>query len=168
MHPFADEMSSSSRNRTGMRKGTRSCYECRKRKVRCIFTYHSTTCEGCTAKGRRCTEQKREMLGDVLETKDSLRERIARLESIIEASRSSNGNTSVVPLSSSEDGPSSSGEVPTKSDKAGYQTPLIAKHSPGDSPQSIDPIVTLFDNAIVCLISNSNVAKLNTQTVETA
>jgi hypothetical protein len=62
--------------------------------VRCVFAQNSATCEVCTAKGRRCTEQRREMFGDTLETKERLKERIARLESVIEASRSESSNVS--------------------------------------------------------------------------
>ncbi|EPE25581.1 Zn2/Cys6 DNA-binding protein [Glarea lozoyensis ATCC 20868] len=131
------EASNSSRDieRLGkaMRKGTRSCYECRRRKVRCIFGGRdSTTCDGCASKGKACIEQRRELLGKSgPESKDSLRERIAKLEAIIEASRSDNN--------SSIDGAVSDSRLNDDAER-----PYLGNHS----PQSIDPIVTLFDNAI--------------------
>lgn len=76
-----------SESRRAMRKGTRSCYECRKRKVRCIFSKDSSVCEGCALRGKRCIEQSRDLLQDQgLESKESLKERVARLEAIIQAS----------------------------------------------------------------------------------
>ena len=73
--------------RRAMRKGTRSCYECRKRKVRCIFGKNSSICEGCALRGKRCVEQSRELLQEsALESKESLKERITRLEAIVHAS----------------------------------------------------------------------------------
>jgi len=167
----------------GMRKGTRSCYECRKRKVRCIFAPESSTCQNCKTKNKICTEQRRELLHTSgIETKDSLRKRIAQLEALLEASRIGNGITdddndivttplgqstgsslaivgtdSSTPLArsnsndmsissrqpSSATPPSSLSPIATKS-KTSPQV-SVDKHS----PQSIDPIVTLFDNAIV-------------------
>ncbi|KAN0115497.1 putative Zn(II)2Cys6 transcription factor [Hyaloscypha variabilis] len=41
------------------RKGTRSCTECRRRKVRCIrFTEDSEVCRGCEERGSTCTPQR--------------------------------------------------------------------------------------------------------------
>lgn len=76
-----------SESRKAMRKGTRSCYECRKRKVRCIFGKNSPVCEGCALRGKRCIEQNRDLLQDQgLESKESLKERVVRLEAILQAS----------------------------------------------------------------------------------
>ncbi|TGO50574.1 hypothetical protein BOTNAR_0388g00080 [Botryotinia narcissicola] len=82
--------------RKGMRKRTHSCYEYRKRKVRCIFTKESTICGNCELKGRRCTEQRRDLIqaGNV-DTRESLREKIKRLEALIEEyGRKSSSTTS--------------------------------------------------------------------------
>ena len=40
-----------------MRKGTHSCVECRKRKVRCILAANASACEGCVARDLRCVDQ---------------------------------------------------------------------------------------------------------------
>ena len=40
-----------------MRKGTKSCSECRRRKIRCIFKEGSPLCEGCTTRGSQCVGQ---------------------------------------------------------------------------------------------------------------
>lgn len=59
-------MSSSRENRShGMtskqrklRKGTRSCWECKRRKARCVFSEgDNTTCVGCSRRGNKCVDQ---------------------------------------------------------------------------------------------------------------
>ncbi|MCJ1451367.1 hypothetical protein MMC28_001703 [Mycoblastus sanguinarius] len=40
-----------------MRKGTRSCIECRERKVRCIFSSGASKCDDCIRRDRQCIEQ---------------------------------------------------------------------------------------------------------------
>jgi len=137
--------------RKAMRKGTRSCYECRIRKIRCIFAKDATICDGCTSRGETCTEQRRELLQEAaLDNRESLRARIARLEGIIQASNIEIKAASAVPRAIpserlSTDAPSSSFINNSTSDTS----TLIDKAS----PQSIDPIVTLFDNAIVRISS---------------
>ncbi|KAM0178045.1 hypothetical protein ACHAPC_008617 [Botrytis cinerea] len=148
----------------GMRKGTHSCYECRKRKVRCIFTKESTICGNCELKGRRCTEQRRELIqaGNV-DTRESLREKIKRLEAVIEDYRRKSSSTAPDVVDENvnielgnvrEDKPSS--ESPP-SELGAKRTPVSTPSSLGTgtsasvdktSSQDIDPIITLFDNAI--------------------
>lgn len=144
-----------------MRKGTHSCYECRKRKVRCIFAKDSKTCEGCDAKGRICTEQRRELLQTSgVETRETLKQKVARLEGIIQASGLSSGviTSNVEQLAVSlgghqdEVGAASPSSSPTSA-LAPVSTPsstdIVTVTMSTDSPQNIDPLVTLFDNAIV-------------------
>ncbi len=154
--------------RKGMRKGTRSCYECRIRKIRCLFAKDATICEGCTSRGKRCTEQRRELLQEAaLDNRESLRARIARLEAVIQASNidveaASTAPRAVLSVGAGTGlGSSSSTSIPTP---ASIPTPNSSVPIDKDSPQSIDPIVTLFDNAIVstAFYVNSQLLK-NTQ-----
>jgi hypothetical protein len=166
--------------RKSMGRGTHSCYECRRRKVRCIFAKDSTICEGCAARGKRCAEQRREPLHSAaLDTKESLRERVARLEAIIQAS-SSDGGSAVVDQTSSrseldprdtqpdiirkESSPSSVISNPTPASISSPNAPLSIDK---DSTQNIDPIVTLFDNAVVSLIVYLSLWQLRPHIVET-
>lgn len=155
-HTFEPEPNS--RPRRAMRKGTRSCYECRKRKVRCIFGKNSSICEGCALRGKRCVEQSRELLQDqALESKESLKERVAKLEAILEASNESKhrgaidtGHHSVYLEHTPRTLNSESQSDPIVEER----TTLISARdvsSDKDLSQNIDPIVTLFDNAIVSL-----------------
>ncbi|KAL8377518.1 hypothetical protein RB595_008275 [Gaeumannomyces hyphopodioides] len=44
--------------RKRMREGTRSCTECRRRKIRCIFNPPDQVCSPCQARGSRCVDQR--------------------------------------------------------------------------------------------------------------
>ncbi|KAH8658869.1 putative C6 finger domain protein [Tricladium varicosporioides] len=68
-------------NRNRARKGTRSCTECRRRKVRCIRLSEDTqVCRGCEERGSTCTPQKYSSQPVQLQKKPS-RYRISQLES---------------------------------------------------------------------------------------
>jgi len=168
--------------RKGMRKGTRSCYECRRAKVRCVFAKESTICEICVAKGKRCTEQRRELLQEAaLDSRESLKERIARLEAIIRASSSDVSSVAVDQVSD----PSKLNPRNTQPDRIRTESALSSTDSnptpasvpsrartasvsiDKDSPQNIDPIVTLFDNAIVSLMVYLSLWLLRPHVVET-
>ncbi|RAH55228.1 hypothetical protein BO85DRAFT_498973, partial [Aspergillus piperis CBS 112811] len=44
--------------RRKVRKGTRSCWECKRRKVRCIFSsYSNANCDNCSRRGSKCISQ---------------------------------------------------------------------------------------------------------------
>ncbi|KAI4131373.1 MAG: hypothetical protein LQ338_001258 [Usnochroma carphineum] len=70
--------------RKRMRKGTHSCLECRRRKIRCIFEADATTCNRCITKQLSCTEQE---YGDAkalgADKRKSMRERTSELEGMI-------------------------------------------------------------------------------------
>ncbi|CAI6337940.1 unnamed protein product [Periconia digitata] len=92
-----------------MRVGTKSCAECRRRKVRCIFQHGKTSCDGCTLHDVVCQPQKGALrrsakpsqrdvaTNDTLE--HTLQERIAHLESVIvqmQANRPVTNNTNSI------------------------------------------------------------------------
>ncbi|KAL2349623.1 hypothetical protein BJ546DRAFT_867559 [Cryomyces antarcticus] len=70
--------------RKKMRKGTRSCFECRRRKTRCTFTPENpSVCAGCFARGSGCVDQERaEFDTQSLDQRENLRERVAQLEAL--------------------------------------------------------------------------------------
>ncbi|KAF4614345.1 hypothetical protein G7Y89_g15392 [Cudoniella acicularis] len=43
--------------RRKLRKGTHSCWECKRRKMKCIFDTDTTTCNGCRRRGSQCISQ---------------------------------------------------------------------------------------------------------------
>ncbi|KAI9695774.1 MAG: hypothetical protein M1820_008446 [Bogoriella megaspora] len=70
-----------------MRKGTHSCYECRRRKIRCIFSPDSpSVCTECFARGSKCVDQENaEVDISSLDNRKNLRERVAKLEALVQA-----------------------------------------------------------------------------------
>lgn len=55
-----DPVAQSEVKRRRVRKGTHSCWECKRRKMRCIFdppTDATTTCNGCRRRGSPCVSQ---------------------------------------------------------------------------------------------------------------
>ncbi|KAL8662587.1 MAG: hypothetical protein Q9168_008232, partial [Polycauliona sp. 1 TL-2023] len=70
--------------RKRMRKGTHSCLECRRRKIRCIYEEDATACTRCTTKRLQCADQE---YGDAkalgADKRKSMRERTNELEGMI-------------------------------------------------------------------------------------
>ncbi|CAG9984991.1 unnamed protein product [Clonostachys byssicola] len=53
-----DTTATPSRKRRKIRKGTQSCWECKRRKIRCTFaTPADTTCDGCRSRRTKCVSQ---------------------------------------------------------------------------------------------------------------
>jgi Fungal Zn(2)-Cys(6) binuclear cluster domain len=74
--------------RKKMRKGTKSCLECRRRKIRCTFEPGSTAvCKECYARGSTCIDQEHGDTQVVSSTTSdqaySLRERVTQLEEMV-------------------------------------------------------------------------------------
>ncbi|KAH0542442.1 hypothetical protein FGG08_003197 [Glutinoglossum americanum] len=66
-----------------MRKGTQSCTECRRRKIRCNLVPGKSTCSPCSVRGSRCVDQRDENYAIAEKERVTLRERVARLESLL-------------------------------------------------------------------------------------
>ncbi|KAF6812029.1 C6 zinc finger domain-containing protein [Colletotrichum musicola] len=81
-------MEESSPKRRKIRKGTRSCWECRRRKLRCQFASETTeTCTGCESRGTSCVTQDHEDLGaqqHIVDKRREVEERIRRAEGLLE------------------------------------------------------------------------------------
>ncbi|CAG5175726.1 uncharacterized protein ALTATR162_LOCUS8185 [Alternaria atra] len=71
--------------RKKMRKGTHSCFECRRRKIRCIFQPDNPdVCSECFARGSRCIDQEHANPEVIVDHRKNLRERVSRLEALID------------------------------------------------------------------------------------
>ncbi|KAF4624037.1 hypothetical protein G7Y89_g14136 [Cudoniella acicularis] len=68
-----------------MRLGTKSCAECRRRKVRCIFESNATVCKGCALHETPCTSQQSKSHGSSSSGKDdgNVQQRIQDLEGMV-------------------------------------------------------------------------------------
>lgn len=86
-----------------LRKGTHSCWECKRRKARCIFsTGDDTICVGCRRRGTNCVNQ--EESDNEPETKDSAtNRRLSRIEGMLATlleRQAANDQTSAKPAKS--------------------------------------------------------------------
>ncbi|KAI9829648.1 MAG: hypothetical protein M1826_005538 [Phylliscum demangeonii] len=138
------------RPRKRMRKGTHSCLECKRRKVRCTFLPgDSTFCIECTQRGSLCVSQDQEDLHDELQSagvKKNVRDRVGRLEAMVEQLLHKLDSRSP----SIDEGPR--GALLVVDDVTG--APLTPSTTPSDSPLDFSgsveaaPLLSLFDNAI--------------------
>ncbi|KAF3005720.1 hypothetical protein E8E13_006098 [Curvularia kusanoi] len=72
--------------RKKMRKGTHSCFECRRRKIRCIFQADNPdVCSECFARGSRCIDQESANPDVIVDHRKNLRERVSRLEALVDS-----------------------------------------------------------------------------------
>lgn len=97
---MADERESKRRK---VRKGTQSCWECKRRKVRCIFaTTSDTTCENCMRRRTTCTSQEYPDHPMASNVSNHVDDRLGRVEQLIEhlvnrADTSHSANTTAKP-----------------------------------------------------------------------
>ncbi|KAJ5587758.1 uncharacterized protein N7459_003523 [Penicillium hispanicum] len=86
--------------RRKVRKGTQSCWECKRRKVRCIFaSTANTTCDNCCRRNTACISQE---LPDELKPPDSgsqIETRLGRVEDLVEQLRKNASVTHILPSS---------------------------------------------------------------------
>ncbi|KAH8816442.1 hypothetical protein F5884DRAFT_747937 [Xylogone sp. PMI_703] len=147
-----------------MRKGTKSCVECRRRKTKCTFAEkHPSKCAECYARGTTCTDQARILAHssrihrnssrysrDVTEQTSaaySLRERVARLEDFIE-SHMKNGNSSI------------SGSPVDKPSVIPPHDYNPRSNSTTDEKFEDSPVLNLFNNQFMTQIKHSETSTL--------
>lgn len=72
--------------RRKVRKGTRSCWECRRRKMKCIFgSPADTICVSCKRRGAKCVDQQfPEHISTPLDRSLQVRDRVVRVEALAE------------------------------------------------------------------------------------
>lgn len=67
-----------------MRKGTRSCLECRRRKIRCVYSQKVRPCDGCASRATQCTSQEYGIVRDQsLKKRKNVHDRVGELEGMI-------------------------------------------------------------------------------------
>ncbi|KAK6353703.1 hypothetical protein TWF696_005664 [Orbilia brochopaga] len=66
-----------------VRKGTQSCWQCKRRKIKCTFAAPTDTiCQHCKRRGTRCISQ--EFPEDVGSNPKQLGDRLSRVEDLVE------------------------------------------------------------------------------------
>ncbi|KAJ5960641.1 uncharacterized protein N7479_007791 [Penicillium vulpinum] len=143
--------------RKRMRKGTRSCTECRRRKIRCTFhPNRPAVCNECRSRGMKCVDQEHTAMTPPLsgyqrnsqqgEQPYSLRERVAHLENLVE------GLTKRLDQQDSSTPPRER-HVTNQSDSIkSHPRPLATESDElGPSGEQIcnAPVLQLFDNYLV-------------------
>ena len=85
MNNTLDEQPETSAKRRKVRKGTQSCWECKRRKIRCTFaTPEDVGCIGCQRRRTPCVSQEMpEDLSPAMKCHQHLSERIARVEDLM-------------------------------------------------------------------------------------
>ncbi|KAK4066312.1 transcriptional regulator family: Fungal Specific TF [Trichoderma aggressivum f. europaeum] len=72
--------------RRKVRKGTRSCWECRRRKMKCVFgSPANTACISCKRRGAKCVDQQfPEQISTPLDRSLQMGDRVVRVEALVE------------------------------------------------------------------------------------
>lgn len=141
-----------------MRKGTKSCMECRRRKIKCTFEPGRTAiCNECFARGSTCVDQEHGDISTITQASSvtdstSLRERVSNLEDLIKevlhrlpersTSRRSSPDSDNVETQAAE--VLKSLKVPTNARLSLEENILL----PGNASEAA-PALTLFDNAVL-------------------
>ena len=149
-----------------MRKGTRSCLECRRRKIKCTFEEgRPAICNECYARGSTCIDQEH---GDIQtytqaaseQSSYSLRERVSQLEDLVkqvlyrlpekntgpnsqEESSASESHKSHVDAQAAEVLKSLKSSL--RQAKSDFEEPIMLPGGRRDDA----PALTLFDNAVI-------------------
>lgn len=118
--------------RRQIRKGTQSCWECKRRKVRCIFVLNHTTCNHCRRRGTTCIGQEYPNK-PVSSNDDQIESRLTRIEDILERLVANDGTPHIrQPVS----------EAQLESNSA-LGTALGTRGDRDESRQGIDTVVSI-------------------------
>ncbi|KAF2644230.1 hypothetical protein P280DRAFT_538063 [Massarina eburnea CBS 473.64] len=137
-------------SRKKMRKGTHSC---RRRKIRCIYPHDNPdVCSECFARGSRCIDQEHADPEVVVDHRKNLRERVSRLEALVDSlleektERSTSDSASIslkTPTTICKDA-----FPPTPlSSKASSAVLMNAQRAPSDRGHHV-PILSVFEAAL--------------------
>ncbi|KJK74734.1 hypothetical protein H634G_10046 [Metarhizium anisopliae BRIP 53293] len=127
-----------------MRLGTKSCAECRRRKVRCVFSPGNSVCQNCVLHSTACTAQQPRAQVDEAECdRATLRQRVNQLEGLVKSLAGSVHATAAAsePLAQAKSTVAARGNAP-------------AQDLPTTSNASDAPLINLFRDAL--LISDAD------------
>ncbi|PVH97793.1 hypothetical protein DM02DRAFT_616265 [Periconia macrospinosa] len=139
--------------RKKMRKGTHSCFECRRRKIRCIFPPDNPdVCSECFARGSRCVDQEHADPDVVVDHRKNLRERVSRLEALVDSlleEKTERSTSDVTSVSSKPPNLISKDAYPPTplSSKASSSVVQDAQRSQVDQGHHV-PILSVFEAAL--------------------
>lgn len=154
-----DRASSHKASHRQIRKGTRSCLECRRRKIKCIFTVGRTDCNRCLSRACPCTKQTIS-LGAIAAEDDTalLRYRIAQLENVVDQIRvNQTPDNSLTP-----DQYQVHGQIAVNSpNKAVYPSPPASTNLRDDLDDFFGAVAPMHDAPILTLFSSDTAPTLH-------
>ncbi|CZS96070.1 uncharacterized protein RAG0_05527 [Rhynchosporium agropyri] len=131
--------------RKRVRKGTRSCWECKRRKVRCQLSSEDVpVCAGCLSRGTTCLSQEYPEERDLSSNGNQVGERLGRMEMLLE--------TLVAKISAYEDEEEAQKMMTPESIGNDVLTPFTTS---GSDPSTSTPLISIFDNPILGRRDNS-------------
>lgn len=129
-----------------MRKGTHSCFECKRRKVRCYFpSSNASSCVECELRGSACVSQDYARPQEQLHSgKGNVRDRIGRLEALVESLMHNVEQPGQYP----DDRRTSAAD---SADSMTMDSLTPSSESSLDTPGQLDnaTLFSLFDNAVI-------------------
>ncbi|KAF1929664.1 uncharacterized protein M421DRAFT_60016 [Didymella exigua CBS 183.55] len=143
--------------RKKMRKGTHSCFECRRRKIRCIFqSDNPDVCSECFARGSRCVDQENANPDVIVDHRKNLRERVSRLEALVDSLLEDKTVKSESPSNQSQAETASPRNMYTKdtfpptplSSEASSNVLRDSQRVPSSSGRHHIPILSVFEDAL--------------------
>ncbi len=132
--PALSSHAQSEAKRRRLRKGTHSCWECKRRKVRCILDplNDAITCKGCRRRGSQCISQEfpEELSLSIDKTHKSADDNV-RVESL-HAGSGGTTNGGKIPTTLSEDGRRADYDIPTPLSVVSAPSPHLACYEPSE------------------------------------
>ncbi|CAG8953300.1 hypothetical protein HYFRA_00003507 [Hymenoscyphus fraxineus] len=125
--------------RKRVRKGTRSCWECKRRKIRCELSSEDVpVCAGCLARGTTCLSQEYPEEREP-SSNHQVGERLGRVEHLLESL--------LAKISAFEDDQQAQKQMLTPDSMP--SSDILAPSNPLSSLQQNTPLMTLFDNPVL-------------------
>lgn len=140
----AADLDSPETKRRKIRKGTRSCWECKRRKIRCNFgSAADAVCIGCQRRGTHCLSQEYpEEASRPAERGQQIGDRIVRVEALVEQLVRKVGNGSP---QDSQSSPINTIASSSKATPAEREDPITASHPGLPTPCPSDAESTQFN-----------------------
>lgn len=133
--PVAEGSGESDAKRRKLRKGTRSCWECKRRKIRCVFdnAAEDAVCLSCQRRGTACVSQEYPEEEQSGGRARRMGDRIVRVESLVEQLVQTVG-----------------GYPATGSSGVGERGPSLGVLTPDDSGSESARLFGIYSTSVVC------------------
>ncbi|ESZ92628.1 hypothetical protein SBOR_7000 [Sclerotinia borealis F-4128] len=161
VRPASVALTEDERRRKRVRKGTKSCWECKRRKVKCQLSSEDVSiCSGCLSRGTTCISQ------EYPEEHDSsggpqIGERLGRIELVLEKLMAKMEQYE-------EDDNATKIHTPESMGTGDVLTPFTTTTSNGYESATTVPILALFDNPVLGRREKESQTEITTPQVQSA